>query len=197
MATMPAEAVSCRRKRLLVFSGLCGFSLLPPIVIIFTPVVVQRVLPCSFTQATKTPMAPYAFVEVLGGLAVVGEPIVSDLQLVSMIQRGLRRRALDHLALRSHLPLPVLAAAIDLSVRTLQRYAPEQRLRADATDRLVQLATLYAEGFDLFGEEKFRRWMESHLPALDGGRPVDFITTTVGIRLLRDIIGRIEHGVFG
>lgn len=149
------------------------------------------------TGLTTSSMAPYAFVDVLGGPSVVGEPIGSDLQLVDMIQRGLRRRALDHLARRSQLPLPVLAAAVDLSVRTLQRYAPEQRLKADATDRLVQLATLYAEGFDLFGEEKFRRWMESHLPALAGGRPVDFITTTVGIRLLRDIIGRIEHGVFG
>ncbi len=142
-------------------------------------------------------MAPYPFIELLGGPAVVGEPLTNDLQLVGLIQHGLRRRALDHLARHSQLPLPVLAAAVDLSVRTLQRYAPEQRLKADATDRLVQLATLYAEGFELFGEDKFRRWMESHLPALDGGRPVDFITTTVGIRVLRDIIGRIEYGVFG
>lgn len=142
-------------------------------------------------------MTPYAFVDVLGGPSVVGEPIVNDLQLVDVVQRGLRRRALDHLARRSHLPLPVLAAAVDLSVRTLQRYTPEQRLKADATDRLVQLATLYAEGFDLFGEEKFRHWMESAIPALGGRRPVEFITTVVGIRLLRDILGRIEHGVFG
>ena len=77
----------------------------------------------------------------------------------------------------------------------MQRYAFEQRLKADTTDRLVQFATLYADGFDLFGEDKFRRWMESHLPALDGGRPVDYITT-MGIRLLRDIIGRVENGVF-
>lgn len=142
-------------------------------------------------------MAPYAFVNILGGPSVVGETIGSDLQVVGMIQRGLRRRAFDHLVSASHLPLPVLAAAVDLSVRTLQRYTPEQRLKADATDRLVQLATLYAEGFDLFGEDKFRRWMESHLPALDGGQPVDFITTSAGIRVLRDIIGRIEYGVFG
>lgn len=77
-------------------------------------------------------MGPYAFVDGLGCPSVVGEPIASDLQAVGMIQRGLRRRA-------------------------LQRYAPEQRLKADATDRLVQLVTLYAEGFDLFGEDKYRR----------------------------------------
>lgn len=39
--------------------------------------------------------------------------------------------------------------------------------------------------------------MESSIPALGGRKPVEFITTTVGIRLLRDILGRIEHGVFG
>ncbi|HEX8506095.1 MAG TPA: antitoxin Xre/MbcA/ParS toxin-binding domain-containing protein [Hymenobacter sp.] len=142
-------------------------------------------------------MAPYPFLELLGGPSVVGEPLTNDLQLVDMIQHGLRRRALDHLAQRSELPLPVLAAAVDLSVRTLQRYAPEQRLKADATDRLVQLATLYAEGFDLFGEEKFKIWMDSHIPALGGRKAVDFITSTVGIRMLRDVLGRIEHGVFG
>ena len=142
-------------------------------------------------------MAPYAFVEILGGPSVVGEPLMNDLQLVDMIQRGLRRRALDHLASRSNLPLPVLAAAVDLSVRTLQRYLPEQRLKADATDRLVQLATLYAEGFELFGEEKFKLWMDARLPALGNRRPVEFITSTVGIQLLRDLFVRIEHGVFG
>ena len=135
--------------------------------------------------------------DVLGGPSIVGEPLLNDLQLVDLIQRGLRRRALDHLARQSGLPLPVLAAAVDLSVRTLQRYAPEQRLKADATDRLVQVATLYAEGFELFGEEKFRHWMGSAIPALGGRRPTEFITSGVGIRLLRDILGRIEHGVFG
>lgn len=142
-------------------------------------------------------MAPYAFVEMLGGPSVVEEPITSDLQLVGVVERGLRRQALDHLARRSHLPLPVLAAAIDLSVRTLQRYAPQQRLRADASDRLVQLAILYAEGFDLFGEEKFRHWMESAILALGGRKPVEFLNTLAGIRILRDILVRIEYGVFG
>ena len=142
-------------------------------------------------------MKPYSFVSVLGGPSVVGEPIASDLQLADFIQRGVRRQALDNLARRSELPLPVLAAALDLSVRTLQRYSPQQRLRADATDRLVQLAILYAEGFDLFGEEKFRDWMESSILALGGRKPVDLINTSVGIRMLRDILGRIEHGVFG
>lgn len=142
-------------------------------------------------------MAPYAFVELLGGPAIVGEPLTNDLQLVDMIQRGVRRKAFDYLAKRSDLPLPILTAAVDLSVRTLQRYAPEQRLRADTTDRLVQLAMLYAEGFELFGEAKFKRWMESPLPTLGNRQPVEFISSTVGIQLLRDIFVRIEHGVFG
>jgi len=38
-------------------------------------------------------------------------------------------------------------------------------------------------------------WSRTYRPW--GNRPVDFITTTVGIRVLRDIIGRIEYGVFG
>lgn len=142
-------------------------------------------------------MVPYAFVDVLGGPSVVEEPITSDLQVVDVVQRGLRRQALDHLARRSHLPLPVLAAAIDLSVRTLQRYTPRQRFKADASDRLVQLAILYAEGFDLFGEEKFRHWMESPILALGGRKPVELLTTLAGIRILRDILVRIEYGVFG
>ena len=142
-------------------------------------------------------MASYAFVDILGGASATDEPLTNDVQLVDLIQHGLRRRAFDHLARRSGLPLSVLAEAVDLSTRTLQRYAPEQRLKADASDRLVQLAILYAEGFDLFGEEKFRRWMDSPILTLGGRRPVEFISSTVGIRLLRDIFVRIEHGVFG
>ena len=61
----------------------------------------------------------------------------------------------------------------------------------------MQLAILYAEGFDLFCEEKFRDWMESSILALGGRKPFELINTSVGIRMLRDILGRIEHGVFG
>jgi putative toxin-antitoxin system antitoxin component (TIGR02293 family) len=141
-------------------------------------------------------MAPYAFVDILGGPAVVGEPVLNDLQMIGLIRRGLRRRALDQLAERSELTPPILAAALDLSIRTLQRYGPEQRLGADATDRLVHLATLYAEGFDTFGEAKFRIWMNSPILALGNRKPVEFIDSITGIRLLRDILGRINHGVF-
>ena len=141
-------------------------------------------------------MASYDFVEILGGPAVVEEPVSDDLQVVNLIRRGLRRRALDQLAARSELSQPLLAKALDLSIRTLQRYGPEQRLGADATDRLVHLATLYAEGFDTFGEKKFRIWMDSSILALGNRKPSEFIDSISGVRLLRDIIGRINYGVF-
>jgi putative toxin-antitoxin system antitoxin component (TIGR02293 family) len=40
------------------------------------------------------------------------------------------------------------------------------------------------------------KWMLSPLPALGGKTPMDAAKTSLGVRQVEDLIGRLEHGVY-
>lgn len=60
------------------------------------------------------------------------------------------------------------------------------------------LQSLYNYGYEIFGnKEKFHKWLERECNALDGKTPNSLLTSNEGIELVRQAIGRIEHGIFG
>lgn len=82
-------------------------------------------------------------------------------------------------------------------------HAPEGTLSAGfasvsplQSDLILQIATLIQKGVEVFGSvEKFSKWANRSNPLLQGQRPKDLLDTTFGINLVRNEIGRIEHGI--
>ena len=60
--------------------------------------------------------------------------------------------------------------------------------------RLAMLMKLATELFN--DEERALEWMKSSVYGLDGKRPLDMVSTTVDFEIVKDLIGRVEHGVF-
>jgi len=85
---------------------------------------------------------------------------------------------------------------LPVSERQLGRYAEEHVLRKDISSHLIQLVELFGKGYDLFGKEKFRLWIRLENLALGNIKPIDILDTPIGIEMVGDIIGRIEHGVY-
>jgi len=85
-----------------------------------------------------------------------------------------------------------------ISAKTLDRHFQSGRkFEALQADRLIELAELYTEGLALFGEQqKFLKWLDSKLPALNNTAPKEWLDTHHGITLISDEIGRIRHGIF-
>ena len=69
-------------------------------------------------------------------------------------------------------------------------------LDSAVSDRLVQLADLYAYGREVLGQDIFRQWTQTPLRTLGGKRPKDLLFTSVGIDLIKDELLRIEYGVY-
>ncbi len=89
------------------------------------------------------------------------------------------------------------AAFLHISERTMQRYEKEKR-RFDAlqSEKIIEIALLYKNGVAVFGKkEHFDTWLESTLPSLGNVTPKSLLDSSFGIRLLRDELIRIEHGV--
>ena len=90
-----------------------------------------------------------------------------------------------------------IAQIIHTSDRTLRRYTPGQKLDAEQSERVLELARLYCRGEVVFGTiEHFKKWMDREVMALGDQKPKTFLDTSLGIEMLMDELGRIEHGVF-
>lgn len=139
--------------------------------------------------------------EVLGGPKLLPVTLQTELDLVELVRQGLTRQALFHLANIFQLTPAEIASIFHISVRTLQRYKqkPEEDLEileASVSDRLVQLAELYAYGLEVLGKENFLQWVQTSLRTLGGKRPKELLFSSIGIDMVKDELTRIEYGVY-
>ena len=123
--------------------------------------------------------------------------IHNNTDFIAVIRNGVPKKALDSLLENTGISVSEIAHIIKTSDRTLRRYTPQQKLGPDQSERLIELATLYSRGEEVFGSiEAFKEWMNSTILALGNKKPKEFLDTSMGIDMLMDELGRIEHGIF-
>ncbi len=65
-------------------------------------------------------------------------------------------------------------------------------------DRLFLLARVVAHAIEVFETSELARdWLETENRALGGQKPRALLNTDAGAREVEDVLGRIEHGIFG
>ena len=90
-----------------------------------------------------------------------------------------------------------LANWLDISRATLHRRKKTGHFDKNESDRIARLARVFGKAFELFGsEEAAREWLKSPAHAMSGETPIAFCDTEVGARMVEDLIGQIDHGVF-
>jgi putative toxin-antitoxin system antitoxin component (TIGR02293 family) len=136
-----------------------------------------------------------AAVQKLGGEKTLGRTLASDRDLREAIREGFRPAVVEELMRTSGLTLKELAAALDLSPRSLQRRRRTGRLARYESDRLYRLARIVALANEyLGGRETAVRWLKRPNRALGGIAPVAAIDTEPGARQVESILGRIAYG---
>ncbi|MFT3904254.1 MAG: DUF2384 domain-containing protein [Niabella sp.] len=157
------------------------------------PVVQEAALAYNFSEKNAT--GPLALMGLEGNRNIDNIQNTSD--FINYIREGVPKKSLDHLALEIGLSASEIAAVIHTSERTLRRYTPAQKLNTEQSERVVELARLYAKGAEVFGDlEQFKAWMASPVGALGDKKPKEFLDTSMGIGMLTEELGRIEHGIF-
>lgn len=123
--------------------------------------------------------------------------IRSNADFIIVIRKGVPKKALDTLLENTGISISEIANIIKTSDRTLRRYTPQQKLDSEQSERLIELAKLYSRGEEVFETmEAFKEWMNSTILALGNKKPKTFLDTSIGIAMLMDELGRIEHGIF-
>ncbi len=117
--------------------------------------------------------------------------------LIQQSRHGLPVFKIESYMNKYGLTLKEIAAILNLSERTLQRYDSSDVLSKESSDRALHLQRLYERGEDVFGSlDKFKRWMKSPILAFNNNNPITYLDTIFGFELIEQELGRIEYGIF-
>lgn len=124
-------------------------------------------------------------------------PLTSVFDLMEVSRRGLSKKAIATMAHHLGIAQAELFIILHISARTWQRYSDEKLLPQEVTENALQLANLYKQGEEVFGNpEKFKGWMNHPSPVFSGKKPIDLLDTQFGFQAIQDELVRIDWGVF-
>jgi putative toxin-antitoxin system antitoxin component (TIGR02293 family) len=136
-----------------------------------------------------------AVVQELGGEQTLRRTLSSDRDMREAIREGFPPAVVEKLMRASALTLKELAAALDLSTRSVQRRRRSGRLARYESDRLYRLARIVALANEYLGDhERAMRWLKRPNRALGGVAPVTAIDTEPGARQVENILGHVAYG---
>lgn len=120
----------------------------------------------------------------------------SRIDFINLSRKGLSMSIFKKIQQYTSLTTKEISEILPVSERQLVRYKDDHVLRKDISSHLIQLVELFERGFEVFGEEKFKKWIRSEVRALGNNSPIELLDTSIGVQMVNDILGRIEHGVY-
>jgi putative toxin-antitoxin system antitoxin component (TIGR02293 family) len=124
------------------------------------------------------------------------EHINQRTDLIGIVRAGIETKYLKEIQEYTSLSDNEIGEVLPISQRQLVRYASDHRLNKEITSHLLQIIELYQKGYKLFGKVKFNLWLRTQNKVLGNIRPLEMMDTSIGIEMIEDVIGRIEHGVY-
>lgn len=138
---------------------------------------------------------PSAIIAIVGGPAVVGAGIVSQLDLVRVVRRGLSTEAVHSLWQSGRLTKAETDRVI-LPRKTLSHREKIGTLTPDQSDKVLRVARVMADAEEVFGSrDKAHAWLRRPTAALAGEAPLELLDTDEGAREVETLLGRIAHGI--
>ncbi len=139
-----------------------------------------------------------AIVALLGGPSVMPQPIRTELDLMYAAAAGVSVKAVRHLQRHMRFTNREMSEVLSISESTLARREQSQKpLSRDEAEKAIQLSAVVAKGLEVFeNEPDFHRWLQFENQALGGARPQELLASALGREQVREVLGRIQWGIF-
>ena len=117
--------------------------------------------------------------------------------LIKLVREGISYSDFNKVSNRTPFTSKEWASYLNVSVRTMERHREENKVfRKEQSERILSIYQLLNYGQSVFGKrENFFEWMSSESIALGGVKPKELLDTSIGINMVKDELGRLEHGV--
>jgi putative toxin-antitoxin system antitoxin component (TIGR02293 family) len=130
----------------------------------------------------------------LGGKCVLGGEVASEADLAQVVLARIPEPAVAAVQGGSFSDREIERFVIPARTRRYRRERKEP-LTVEESDRLVRLARVQALAEDVFGDpEKANKWLRQGLGVLKGQAPLELTRTEAGVRVVEQILGKIDWG---
>lgn len=117
--------------------------------------------------------------------------------LIKVVREGIPYAEFEQVSKIAPFSFKEWANYLNISTRTLERHRDESRVfRQQQSERIIFIYQLLHYGQSVFeSRENFYTWMDAVNIAFGGIRPKALLDTSIGIDMVRDELGRIQHGI--
>lgn len=134
---------------------------------------------------------------ILSGASNKPESQMTPLEKMDIARAGITKKDLEIFKEKTALDYDKLAAALAVTRATLINKKGDEKFNTSLSERIIDLANIYSYGYEVFEDESsFNQWMFRSNRALGGQAPYDLIDNQFGREEVRDIIGRLDYGVY-
>lgn len=134
---------------------------------------------------------------ILGGKQFMLNEPVSGLDFLLASDKGVPKLSIESLANVMDVPMKDMAVLLSLSYKTLTRKKKTDVFGNLVSSLSIEIANTIAKGLSIFEDpEKLNRWLHKENKALNLQKPFDLLNTPTGIKLVNQILGRIEDGIY-
>jgi putative toxin-antitoxin system antitoxin component (TIGR02293 family) len=137
----------------------------------------------------------------LGSYRVSHHRLLDQLDVHEFLDRGLPWAAVTHLYKNITLlhRRDFFEHALGMNQRTFHcsKLTPEKPLNREQSGRTWKFVEIVAKAIEVFGsQEEALAWLERPAFGLEQRRPIDLLSATASVKLVEDLLGRLEYGVY-
>lgn len=116
---------------------------------------------------------------------------------IDLIRSGISKTDFEGFKQKAGLDYDQLAATLSVARATLINKKGSEKFNQTLSEKIVSLADIYAYGYEVFEDtDRFNNWIFRPNKALGGLVPFDLLDNQYGREEVKDLIGRIDYGVY-
>lgn len=137
------------------------------------------------------------FNSILSNASQKPESQLSTFEKMHIVRDGVSKKDLELLKSKADLDYTMLAKALSVTRATLINKKRGEKFNSGLSEKILGMADLYSYGFEVFENENlFNQWMARPNKALGGQVPYDLIDNQFGREEVKNLIGRIDYGIY-
>ncbi|WP_018613562.1 type II RES/Xre toxin-antitoxin system antitoxin [Segetibacter koreensis] len=134
---------------------------------------------------------------ILNGAAKKPESRMTSFEKISMIKEGISKKDLENLKDKAGFDYNQLSKVLSVARATLINKKGNDRFDMNLSEKIVSVADIYSYGYEVFEDEtKFNDWIFRTNRSLGGQAPYDLLDSQYGREEVKNLIGRIDYGVY-
>lgn len=132
------------------------------------------------------------------GKKYVNSIVENPYDFIHLANKGIDAAVIKNFRSYFNLSRDSIAHMLNVSEPTLYRWTKANKsLDRNFSVKLFEIADLFLYGIEVFGDkENFFKWLKLPNTALGSLEPYELIEIPGGVAKVKDILGRIEHGVY-